>query len=79
MKLKKDDVFELKGTVLGYNDDGKSCIFVNYKCEKDTMVYTLEGSTDKGHLDIKSKITYGSFKRTFKKHRIYVQGYVNVE
>lgn len=74
-----DEVFELKGAVKGYGQDGQTHLYCNYVKSGDKLTLTLEGEGNLDTMSISKELTYRQFRRKYPKHKVYLQGYVEVE
>lgn len=77
VEIKLEDVFEFAAVVSAWSED-KKCLTVNYKKDYGNIVVTLEGVAKKDSLLAVERLSYGSFRRRYPKHRIYLQGHVEV-
>lgn len=78
-KIKNSDEFVFDAMVNSVSDEGTKELTVDYKRQYgDSLIVTIEGYGNRNSLVGLKKITYGSFKRRFPKHRVYLQGHVRV-
>jgi hypothetical protein len=77
VEIKLEDVFEFAAVVPSWSGDKKR-LTVDYKKDYGNLVVTLEGVAKKDSLLAVERLSYGSFRRRYPKHRIYLQGHVEV-
>ena len=78
VEIKPEDIFEFSGMVHVWADDQKR-LTVNYKKDYGDKILTLEGVAKKDSMIAVERLAYGSFRRRFPQHRVYLQGYVEVK
>lgn len=77
VEIKLEDVFEFSGMVNVWGGDKKR-LTVNYKKDYGNIVVTLEATAKKESMLAIERLSYGSFRRRYPKHRVYLQGHVEV-
>lgn len=77
VEIKPEDVFEFAAVVSAWSDDKKR-LTANYKKDYGNIIVTLEGVAKGDGMNAVEKLSYANFRRRFPKHRIYLQGHVEV-
>ncbi len=79
LSIKDDDKFEFKAVVPVANEQNATVFAINYVSNIGLVNIVLEGMSLEGaDMIAKKEITYGEFKEAFPKHRVYLQGYIEV-